>query len=319
MKKLFLGAATALTLSLAACIAPQPAPAAPSGGESGDTAQKTFLVSMKGPGGGNPFWAAVEAGALEKGKELGINVVVLAPPAESDVQSQISQVEDQITKGVNGIAIAPTDPEALTPVLQKARDAGIPVVFIDTKGNLPDTTFIGTNNEEGAKLAADYICKNVEAGSEVAILQGIITQSTGQARAAGSKAGMEACGLKVVAEQPANWDTAEAQSVTENILTANPNIKAIFASNDNMALGAVEAVKAAGKGGQILIVGFDANPNAAAAVLAGDMAATVAQNPKNMGGFGVENLLKLNNGETIEAVIDTGTVVVDKSNAEQYK
>jgi ABC-type sugar transport system substrate-binding protein len=105
----------------------------------------------------------------------------------------------------------------------------------------------------------------------------------------------------------------------ENILTGNPNIKAVFASNDNMALGAVEALKAANKLKDVIVVGFDANPDAAAAVLAGDMSATVAQSPKNMGALGVENALKLKKGETIPENIDTGTVLVTKENAEQYK
>jgi ribose transport system substrate-binding protein len=287
--------------------------------EEGGDEEITIVVSMKGPGAGNPFWAAVEAGAQAKGEELGVTVSVMAPPQESDVASQISQIEDALAQGIDGIAIAPTDPDALTPVLEGAVADGVPVVFIDTKGNMEGVTFIGTNNEEGAKLAADYICENVEAGSEVAILQGLITQSTGQARATGSKAGMEACGLSVVAEQPANWDRAEAVTVMENILTGNPNIKAVFASNDNMALGAVEAIKNAELGGQIMVVGFDANPDAAAAVLAGDMAATVAQNPTNMGALGVESVLKLINGETLEPVIDTGTVLVTAENAAEYE
>ena len=280
---------------------------------------ETVLVDMKGPGSGNPFWAAVEAGAKERAKELKVDVIVLAPPTESDIQSQISQIEDQLSKKIDAMALAPTDPNALKPVVEEARKQGVGVVFIDTKGINEGVTFIGTNNEQGAKLAADYICKNVEKGSEVAILQGIITQSTGKARAEGAHNGLSACGLKVVAEQPADWDTAKAQSAMENILTGHPNLKALFASNDNMALGAVQAIKSAGLSGKILVVGFDANPNAAAAVLAGDMAATVAQNPKNMGRLGVENALKVKHGEKIEAVIDTGTVLVTKENAAQYK
>ena len=288
-------------------------------GLSAAAGAQTILVDMKGPGAGNPFWAAVEQGALEKGKELGVEVRVMSPPQESDVAAQIAQIEDQIAQGVDGIALAPTDPNALAPVVDEAKAKGIPVVFIDTKGSNAGVTFIGTNNELGAKLAADYICQNVPQGSEVAILQGIITQSTGQARAQGSKAGLDACGLKVVAEQPADWDRAKGQSVMENILTGNPNIKAVFASNDNMALGAVEALKAAGKLKDVLVVGFDANPDAAASILAGDMSATVAQAPKNMGALGVENVLKLKNGETIPENIDTGTVLVTKENAEQFK
>ena len=282
-------------------------------------AADTYVVGMKGPGAGNPFWAAVEKGAKDKGAELGVDVVVVAPPAESDVQAQITQIEDLIAQKVSGIALAPTDPNALAPVVDAAKAAGIPVVFVDTKGVNEGVTFIGTDNAAGAALAADFMCKNLPQGSEVAILQGLISQSTGQARAEGSKKGLEACGLKVVAEQTAEWDRAKGQSVMENILTGNPNIKGVFASNDNMALGAVEALKAAAKLQDVMVVGFDANPDAAASILAGEMTASVAQAPANIGGFGVQALVDLKAGKTIEPVIDTGTVLVTKENADKYK
>jgi ribose transport system substrate-binding protein len=278
-----------------------------------------ILVDMKGPGGGNPFWAAVQKGAEEAGKANNVQVDVQAPPTESDVPSQIAQIEDAITKGYTGIALAPTDPAALKPVVQKAIDKGIKVVFIDTKGENEGVTFIGTNNEAGAKLAADFMCKTLKTGDKVAILQGIITQSTGQARANGSKAGLTGCGLSLVAEVPAEWDKAKGQAAMEDILTKNPDLKGVFGSNDNMALGAVEAIKNAGKTGQILVVGFDANPDAAAAVIAGTMNATVAQAPANMGKLGVESLIKLVGGGTIDPVIDTGTELVTKDNADKYK
>jgi ABC-type sugar transport system substrate-binding protein len=283
------------------------------------SANAAYVLGMKGPGAGNPFWAAVEAGAKAKGAELGVEVIVVAPPAESDVQAQITQIEDLIAQGVDGIALAPTDPNALAPVVDAAKAAGIPVVFVDTRGINEGVTFIGTNNEVGAALAADFMCKNIAAGSEVAILQGLISQSTGQARADGSKKGLEACGLKVVAEQTAEWDRAKGLAVTENILAGNPNIKGIFGSNDNMALGAVEALKAAAKLADVMVVGFDANPDAAASILAGEMTASVAQAPANMGGFGIQALVDLKAGKTLDAWIDTGTVLVTKDNAEQYK
>ena len=132
------------------------------GGERRDRAP----VSMKGPGAGNPFWAAVEAGAKEKAAELGVDLVVLAPPQESDIQSQISQVEDQLAKKIDALAIAPTDPNALAPIVDQAKAAGVGVVFVDTKGINEGVTFIGTNNEVGAALAADFICKNIPAGRE---------------------------------------------------------------------------------------------------------------------------------------------------------
>ena len=278
-----------------------------------------ILVNMKGPGGGNPFWAAVQKGAEDAGKALGVQLTVLSPPAESDVPAQIAQIEDAITKGVDGIAIAPTDPAALEPVLQKALDAGVKVVFIDTKGQNAGVTFIGTNNETGAKLAGDYMCKTLKSGDKVAILQGIITQSTGKARADGAKAGLSGCGLNIVAETPAEWDKAKGQAAMEDILTKNPDLKGVFGSNDNMALGAVEAIKNASLSGKILVVGFDANPDAAAAILAGEMNASIAQAPSNMGKFGVESVLKLIQGGTLEPVIDTGTELVTKDNADKYK
>ena len=129
--------------------------------------------------------------------------------------AQVNQLEDQIAKGVDGIAVAPTDPTAVAPILDDAMAAGIPVVYIDTNGINEGVTFIGTNNINGAKLAADYICSKVPKGSDVAILQGMITQTTGQHRAEGSNKGLTECGLNIVAELPANWDTAQGMSVME--------------------------------------------------------------------------------------------------------
>jgi len=314
-KRTLFATAAAVSLSVAAF---GPIAAAQDSMDAGDAADATLLIGMKGPGAGNPFWAAVEAGALQAGEDYGVTVNILAPPVESDVVSQINQIEDAIAAGVDGIALAPTDPAALAVVVDEALAEVIPVVFIDTQGENPDQTFIGTNNEVGAALAGQYLCDNLEAGDKVAILQGIITQSTGQARANGGRSAVTECGLDLVAEIPAEWDTAKGQAAMEDILTGNPDLKGVFASNDNMALGAVEAIAQAGLTGEIVLVGFDANPNAAEAVLAGTMNATIAQNPTNMGKFGIESLIKLLNGETLDAVIDTGTVLVTAENAADF-
>lgn len=283
------------------------------------SANAQYVLGMKGPGAGNPFWAAVETGAKAKGEELGVEVIVVAPPAESDVQAQITQIEDLIAQGVEGIALAPTDPNALAPVVDAAKAAGIPVVFVDTRGINEGVTFIGTNNEVGAALAAEYMCENLPEGANVAILQGLISQSTGQARAEGSKQGLTDCGLNIVAEQTAEWDRSKAITVTENILAGNPDLQGIFGSNDNMALGAVQALKSAAKLDDVLVVGFDANPDAANSILAGEMSASVAQAPANMGGFGIQALVDLKEGKTLEEWIDTGTVLVTEENAAEYQ
>ena len=142
-----------------------------------------FVLSMKGPGAGNPYWAAVEEGAKAKGKELGVDVIVVAPPAETDVQSQINQLEDLIAQKVDGIALAPTDPNSLAEVIESAKTAGIKTVFVDGAGTNEGVPFIGTNNLEGGKLAGEYMCKNLPKGSEVAILQGIMSTTNGVDRA----------------------------------------------------------------------------------------------------------------------------------------
>jgi len=283
------------------------------------TAQDKVALIMSDIGSANPFWAAVSQGALDRGAELGVDVAAVGPPGgETDIAGQIALVEDQVAKGVVGIAISPADTAALIPALEQARARGVAVVFVDKRADMPGT-YIGTNNIPAATLGAQHICDNVPAGSDVAILQGIITGTTGQHRALGARQGLEACGLNIVAEQPADWDTAKALSATENILTANPNLAAIFSSNDNMALGAVEAVRNAGKLDDIFIVGFDGNPNAAEAILAGDLEASVAQRPYNMGQMGVENVLKLAAGETLPDEIDTGAILVTSENAADFR
>jgi ribose transport system substrate-binding protein len=279
----------------------------------------TYVVSMKGPAAGNPYWAAFEEGAKAKGKELGVEVNVVSPPSETDVQAQISQIEDLMAQKVSGIALAPTDPAALAPVVDDAKAAGINVVFVDGAGTNKDVPFIGTNNLEGGKLGGNFMCKSLPAGSEVAILQGVMSTTNGADRYNGAKQALEGCGMKVVAAQPADWDRAKGQSATETILAGNPNIKGIFGSNDNMALGAVEALKAAAKLKDVMVVGYDANPDAAKSILAGEMTASVAQAPKKMAALGIQALVDLKAGKQVPMVTDPGTVLVTKENAEQYK
>jgi ribose transport system substrate-binding protein len=280
-------------------------------------ANYTILLSMKGPGSGNPFWAAVERGARETAKSLGVNLVVLAPPAETDVQAQISQIEDQIAKRVSAIVVAPTDVSALNTTFDKARAQKIPVLFVDTDGNWPNKlTFIGTDNRVGGALGGKFLCDSLKGKGDVALITGVMTTQSIRARIEGARETVLKCGLKVVKELPANSDRAMGQQVMEDILTSSPNVKGVFAANDLMALGAANAAKARGK--KILIVGFDAIPEAAQAILAGNLSASVAQSPYNMGKFGVQNALKALQNKPVAKRIDTGTILVTKKNAAQF-
>ena len=281
--------------------------------------QSTLLLDMKGPGSGNPFWAAVQKGAEDAAKAMNVKLVVLAPPAETDVQAQVAQVEDQIAKNVSAIIVAPTDVSALNSTFDKARAKKIPVLFVDTDGTWPHkATFIGTDNKAGGALGGKFLCEQLKGKGDIAIITGVMTTQSIRARVEGARGAATKCGLKVAAELPADSDRAKGQSVMEDILSSKPTVKGVFAANDLMALGAAEAVKARGKKGTILIVGFDAIPEAAKAIQSGDLAASVAQNPANMGKFGVENALKLLQGKTIPKRIDTGTTLVSKTNAAQY-
>jgi ABC-type sugar transport system substrate-binding protein len=286
----------------------------------GAFAADKYAVIMGNIPSANQFWAKVEQGAKEKAKDLGVDVTVLGSPGgESDVAGQIALVEDQLTKGINGLALAPADPAALTPTIQKALKQGVKVVYIDRPGQVPGISYVGTSNEPAAAMGAKHICDHVEKGSEVAILQGVMAIVNGRDRAKGSHDALTACGMKIVAEQTAEWDNAKGQAVTENIITAHPKLKALFASNDNMAMGAIEALKGAKMLDKVMVVGFDGNPEAAAAILKGEMAISVAQRPATMGATGVESLAKLIKGETLPPVVDTGAEIVSKDNAAKYK
>jgi ribose transport system substrate-binding protein len=277
-----------------------------------------ILFSIQGPGSGNPVWASVTKGAEEEAKKLGVKLILIAPPQEGDVQAQINQVEDQLAKGVDALALAPGDPNAFAPIVDDAIKSGVPVVFVDTKGINEGVTFIGTNNMNGAELAAKFICDKTPKGSDVAILTGIESQSTALLRRDGAIKGFKNCGLNIVATQTAEWDTAKGRSVTESIILKNPNIKAIFASNDNMGLGAMQALKDADMN-DVVVVGFDATPDAATSILKGEMTATIAQFSYNMGAYGVKYALELANGGSIDINIDTGTQLVTKANANDFK
>ena len=305
----------ALSGALALVLASVVSVAAQEAKDPGAAAGAKIFVNMKGPSAGNQFWALVEQGANQAGADYGVDVQVVAPPVESDIPGQIALVEDTAAQGATGMAIAVTDAVALHPSIQAAIDAGVKVVWIDSGGDNEGVSYIGTDNAIGAGLAGQYLCDNVPAGGKVAILQGLITTTTGQARAAGSKAAVEACGLDLVAEIPADWNRGLGLSATEDIITQHPDLAGLFGSNDEMALGAVEALRAAGLLEQVVLVGYDANPDAREAVIAGDMEATIAQNPVNMGYLGVESLIKLINGETLEPTIDTGVELITAENA----
>src|SRR5512133_1168977 len=319
-------AATSTTAPQPAATQPaaQPAatqPAAATGNTPAtDNSKKTLNIAVVVKAVTSDYWKAVGAGVDQAMKDdPTIKASFLGPNEETDIEGQIRIIEAQISAKVDAIAVAPSQADQLTPTLQKAVDAGIPVVLIDT--NIDSFTgkkaFVGTDNKLGGELAGEFIVGKLKSGDEVAIIRGAAGDPVHNLREQGAKEKLEAAGIKVVAIQPADSDRAKGQSVAENLLTSNPNLKAIYATNDEMALGAVLAAKAAGK--QLVIVGFDASPDALKSIDAGELSGSVAQFPTMIGELGVLTAAKVARGEKVVAFVNTGVEVVSKDNLAKFK
>ena len=267
------------------------------------------------------FWQTLKSGAEEAARQHpDIELSVLAPEREINIDQQVSILEDQILKKVSALAVVPGGVAEVTPVLDKARAAGIPVLIVDNDTPWPGKlSYIGPDNRAGGKLAGDYIVKVLEGRGKVAIIRGILGVSSHDDRVAGfQEAIAQAPGIQIVTIQPANSERASALTVMENILTSNPNLNAVFATSDQMALGAMEGVAAQHLSGKILVVGFDAGKEAVRAVKSGAISAVIAQYPANMGKQAVEAAIKAIKGEPVAKVIDTGTALVTKENADEF-
>lgn len=274
---------------------------------SGDkTGKVAFFVKTLN----NPFFVTMQEGAEKTAEGLGIEVFVDGPPAETKVEEQVGMIENAIVSGYDVIVLAPCAKEPLVPVVKKAVDAGIPVINVDdfideallTDAGAEVAAFIGSDNFEGGRLAGAYVgelFKDESGEVQVAIIEGMAGVPNAELRRDGFLKGVEGFdNIKVVAKQPADWDVQKGYDVCANIIQANPDIKAIFCANDQMALGAIKAIEAAGKTGDITVVGYDATDEGRAAVEAGTMAGTVAQYPDDMGVKAMELAKKIIDGES---------------------
>ena len=319
-----------MLLALAAC-APPAAPSAPTAPTTAPEAAQPTAAPETKPADGNlniavivkavtsDYWKTVGAGVDAAMKtDPSITASFLGPNAETDIEDQIRIIESQISAKVDAIAVAPSQADQVQPTLEKAVAAGIPVILIDTDitGFTNKAAFVGTDNKLGGQLGGEFIVGALKAGDEVAIIRGAAGDPVHNQREQGAKEAMEKAGLVVVDVQPANSDRAKGQTVAENLLTANPNLKGIFATNDEMALGALNAAKSAGK--TLVIVGFDATNDALQAIKDGTLAGSVAQFPTKIGELGTLTAAKVARGETVDAFVNTGVEVVSKDNVDKF-
>ncbi|ROM46124.1 LacI family transcriptional regulator [Pseudomonas poae] len=272
----------------------------------------------------NEFFVTMQDGAkdYQKAHAADFDMITNGIKNETDTSAQIDIVNQMILAKVNAIVIAPADSKALVTVLKKASDAGIKVVNIDNrldpevlKSKNLDIPFVGPDNRKGSKLVGDYLAKHLTSGDKVAIIEGVPTTTNAQQRTAGYKDAMDAAGMKIVSTQSGNWEIDQGQKVASAMLSEYPDLKALLAGNDNMALGAVSAVRAAGKAGKVLVVGYD-NIEAIKPMLQdGRVLATADQAAAQQAVFGIQNALKLVKGEKVDAkdgVIETPVELVLK-------
>lgn len=257
----------------------------------------------------NPFFVDLRDGAKEEADKLGFELLVY--DANDDSATQLSQVEDLISKKVELIIINPTDSSTVGAAIELANKAKIPVITVDRSANTGEVvTHIASDNVAGGKLAGQYLLERVGSNAKVVELEGVPGASAAVDRGAGFHQAVDGQ-LNVVAKQTANFNRSEGLTVMENILQSNKDIKGLFAHNDEMALGALEALEAANRT-DVVVVGFDATDDAIASVTAGKMAATVAQQPKVMGQLSVTNAKKILDGETVDKFIPVQLSLVSK-------
>ncbi len=273
-----------------------------------------ILVSPKGLV--HSFWVTVKAGADSAGKEFHADVIWKGPTQETDIAGQIAIIEDYVNKDVDAIVLAACDAQGLIPVLDKAHQRGIPIITIDSgvDSDLP-ISFIATDNIVAAQKAAQKLAELIGEQGKVACIPFIPGAATSNWREQGFVSEIRKYpNIELLPIRYSQSEVAMGMAVTEDILTAHPDVKGIFAANEAGTIGVIQALKTKNKIGQVKVVGFDAAPNEVRALQAGEIDALIVQDPFKMGYEGVKAAVKALAGEAVPKRIDTGVYVVTREN-----
>jgi ABC-type sugar transport system substrate-binding protein len=248
-----------------------------------------------------------------------VTVIFAQGKSGTDDEGEIAAIQSMVSQKVKAIAITPTSPN-VKGELQKAVDKGIKVVLIDN--DIPDwsgkSSVVATNNLAGGKLAGTWLKGKLPAGGDIAVLQGVLGNPSLEDRVTGMLDTLGS-GAKVVAKVATDCDQTKGLNAAQDILAAHPNIVGLYSACGPPVIGALQALKAKGKEGKLIVVGFDASGDEIAAIKAGTESASIAQFPAKMGSLGVQTALDAAQGKTVEANVDTGTEVVTKDNAAQFE
>ncbi|MEZ9153654.1 ribose ABC transporter substrate-binding protein RbsB [Vibrio sp. F13] len=257
----------------------------------------------------NPFFVTMKDGAEVKAEELGYKLIVL--DSQNDPSKELSNIEDLTIRGVKAILINPTDSDAVSNAIRMANRSNIPVLTLDRGASRGDVvSHIASDNVIGGEMAGHFIMEKVGEKAKVIQLEGIAGTSAARERGEGFMNAVNGSGLELLASQPADFDRTKGLNVMENLLAANPDVEAVFAQNDEMALGALRAVQASGK--DVMIVGFDGTDDGIAAVNRGLLGATVAQQPDLIGSLGIEMADKVLKGEKVDEYVPVPLKIIAK-------
>ena len=302
MKKLFslLALALAIIVMVTGC--------GSSAGNAGDSAKKGGTIGLSISTLNNPFFVSVKKGVEDEAAKLGMKVKIV--DAQNDPAKQANDIADLLEGGVSILIVNPVDSAAISTSVEAANKKGIPVIALDRSADKGQVAaFIASDNVKGGEMAADLIAKKLGDKAKVAELEGIPGASATRERGEGFHKIADQK-LTVVAKQSADFDRTKGLNVASNMLQANPDVQAIFAQNDEMALGAIQAAKSAGK--NIFIVGFDGTADGQKAVQDGTLGATIAQQPELMGKMAVDTAEKILKGEKVNAKIPVELKLITK-------
>lgn len=258
----------------------------------------------------NPFFVSMKDGAQKEADKLGYNLVVL--DSQNNPAKELANVQDLTVRGTKLLLINPTDSDAVGNAVKMANQANIPVITLDRLANAGTVvSHVASDNRFGGKMAGDFIAKKLGSDAKVIQLEGIAGASAARERGEGFKQSMEKNKFQLLASQPADFDRTKGLNVMQNLLTAHPTVQAVFAQNDEMALGALRALQTAGKT-DVLVVGFDGTDDGIKAVESGKLGATIAQRPDQIGVIGIQTADKVLKGEKVSAVIPVDLKLVTK-------
>ncbi|MBS9430764.1 ribose ABC transporter substrate-binding protein RbsB [Photorhabdus akhurstii] len=258
----------------------------------------------------NPFFVTMKDSAQKEADKLGYDLIVL--DSQDNPAKELANVQDLTVRGTKLMLINPTDSDAVGNAIMMANNAKIPVITLDRIANKGTVvSHIASDNRLGGKIAGDFIAEKLGNEAKIIQLEGIAGTSAARERGEGFNKVAQEHKFNVLASQPADFDRTKGLNVMQNLLTAHPAVQAVFAQNDEMALGALRALQTAGKS-DVLVVGFDGTGDGIKAVQSGKLGATIAQRPDQIGIVGVQTANKVLRGEKVKAVIPVELELVIK-------